>query len=364
MKNRFLLCIAFAFFSLYSSRQNTGLAKGTNTADLIWESTNFPATVRIRKLIVHPSDPHMLFAVVENGDYAGLWKRTDGGNWVKKFPLNSISNNTWDVSVDICNPQKIYIGIDNTVRWSNDYGESGFDTNKYTFGDFDHVMAVAACNNKIIVGIDWFDRDKIRISEDGGIIFSSDKIDRLAANSFWRIAFDPNDPNHNRAFFAHESMGIFKSTDHGNTWVQKNDTLPPCLTGIYIPDIIFNDVSIIITVNSCMTHGIYKSTNQGETWFPINSAFQGTNTSAIKFDTLNHIYVGTNNQGSLTAKGVYYSENGGIDFVDMNNGLIGNLNIHDLAYGDWVLYAATDAGVWQCLMPQLSNKNYLPYVIR
>jgi len=62
------------------------------------------------------------------------------------------------------------------------------------------------------------------------------------------------------------------------------------------------------------------------------------------------------------------SNNNGATFSPFNSGFNNNnpleLNIHDLAYSNYTLYAANDVGVWEYSLPQPSAWVYLPIMIK
>ncbi|OYT15663.1 MAG: hypothetical protein B7C24_11945 [Bacteroidetes bacterium 4572_77] len=106
-----------------------------------------------------------------------------------------------------------------------------------------------------------------------------------------------------------DGMGVFKSTDGGNTWQSSNDGMGNHTVGRMIqdPD---NDQIILAATSG----GIYKSTDLGDTW----TSAQSGNFKDLLFKPNNSDVV-----YAITANNFYKSTNNGDSFVNSSSGLPG-----------------------------------------
>ena len=101
------------------------------------------------------------------------------------------------------------------------------------------------------------------------------------------MAVDPSDPTGNTWFVATVGGGVWKTTDAGETWELKTpDLLTLSTTSIVIapsnPDIIYVGTGMgygrIVDLEGS---GVWKSTDHGETWFQLESTANGELLEAI-----------------------------------------------------------------------------------
>ena len=118
--------------------------------------------------------------------------------------------------------------------------------------------------------------------------------------------------------------GIFKSTDHGKTWNEKNFGMvsfsvdDPLRQGYYAfvqsqsnPDILYLGL---------YEKGVYRSANGGDTWYQINGLTHEMRNKAITSIALDQldpekVYIGTED-------GVYFTSDGGQNWSPMNDSLV------------------------------------------
>ncbi len=106
--------------------------------------------------------------------------------------------------------------------------------------------------------------------------------------------------------------GVFRSADNGFTWQQKVNGFPgPVFDDGTIAIAIANDGDIFA---SCFNIGVFRSTNNGESW--VNTNFPHSFIVTIVIDQNKRIYCG-NPGGS----GVYVSSNNGLNWIQKNTGL-------------------------------------------
>ena len=159
------------------------------------------------------------------------------------------------------------------------------------------------------------------------------------------------------------SMGIYKSTDGGDTWVQMNDGLENTTKNInaIVVDPHDADTAYATTLNE----GVYKTVDGGEHWIGINSGITRVDIRSIAIDPNNPdvLYVGAENAG------IFKTENGGLDWRQVNVGLDAEATIRGLAVDpldsdrvyacDWHTgaYMSEDAGgVWRHINEGLANR--------
>jgi len=165
---------------------------------------------------------------------------------------------------------------------------------------------------------------------------------------FMRVEADPTDPaivwaltSHvpypNPDFTVKPARGIFRSTDRGVTWEQKNDTL---LT----PDIPVYDIAIDPNNSEVIylgtnTLGIMKSTDGGSSWEPANNgiSYQGFQFPDLRWGVVaieinpsdpQIVYAGIFqtyavelDQGAGEHPGLYKTTDGGATWIERNVGL-------------------------------------------
>lgn len=119
--------------------------------------------------------------------------------------------------------------------------------------------------------------------------------------------------------------GVFHSTTNGTNWVKANTGL----SSLVINKVVLNGSKLY----ACTTNGLYTSVNGGNNWNPINLIGQ-SNITSIAFNGSN-IYC-----CSASGSGVYYSNNNGLSWVTINNGL-GNNDILSIGVIGNTLYAGT-----------------------
>ncbi len=153
---------------------------------------------------------------------------------------------------------------------------------------------------------------------DGGNTWtsSSDNLPSLGVSS---ILINPSNPNimyigsGDRDGGDSQGLGVLKSTDGGNTWVQINNGLGFYTVGMMVMNPLNSNIIIAATSN-----GIYKTINAGATW--VKKSTNSNNYKDIKYhptDT-NIVYVVENSI-------FYRSTDAGNTFTTISGGAISNL---------------------------------------
>ena len=126
--------------------------------------------------------------------------------------------------------------------------------------------------------------------------------------------------------FTTNNVGLFRSTNGGNTFVQLNNApgtgLPTGLSYDLVVDPINTNTLYASIWQILPTDGIYKSTNAGATWTKVSNAaidgLIGNTTSNIELAVgrNNNVYAGIINQGVLS--GLFRSGNGGANWAQLD----------------------------------------------
>ena len=128
--------------------------------------------------------------------------------------------------------------------------------------------------------------------------------------------------------FAGDS-GVFRTADNGMTWDPVNNGLNTIT--IYSLTTIGNDIFATTGL------GVFLSTDYGESWISRSNGLPTNNTSINCLITSgDNIFVG------CSAFGVYFSSNYGINWIEVNNGLPAGCSVYSMAALGTVLFA----GVW------------------
>ncbi len=231
----------------------------------------------ISSLAINPASPNIVYAtadlsgVYKSYDYGKTWSHSRGG-------LNTLAD--WTVAaiaVNPRNPNNLFIGSGEV--WDHPAGNYGGLFRSDDGGK----------NWKLVTrDLKFSGHGDYRQFGDGLIVFDPKNAYTIYAATAWD--------------------GIFKSTDGGNTWVNKG------LSGYYLTAIAINDTGTIYVSagkRNAQNGGIFKSTDGGETWVTLNSSISAQK-MVVKGST---IYVASKGTG------IYKSINGGYTWQLKNNGL-------------------------------------------
>jgi len=259
---------------------------------------------------IHPADKNIMF-VTDNP--SGVNKSYDGGTtWVQRNSgITSRTGPSWNgipifsLTIDPRNPNIIWVGTqyvkaiyksidggetwvkkDNGVVGGNEVSFRNFGINPY---NSDIVFAGAEITTGVMGTL--FDKAKGKIfkTEDGGnnwrCVWEGDNLVRF-------ILFNPSNPQilyastgiWDREAYNDEGVGVLKSTDGGETWVQINNGIPNSGGNRFVgflemhpqnPDILFAAAGN----NAKGDGGIFRTTNGGESWTKVLSASNGASGS-------------------------------------------------------------------------------------
>jgi photosystem II stability/assembly factor-like uncharacterized protein len=140
-------------------------------------------------------------------------------------------------------------------------------------------------------------------SSDGGVSWSTLDSSAFRPIGSWRptiskVVIDSQNPS--TLYVVAERAGLFRSTDGGTTWRALTSGLPAVTSGPG-PDEIHSVHTLAIDPDNSITLyagsgiGVFRSTNGGETWSAVNSGLTSLSVSVLTIDPLNSstLYAGT-----------------------------------------------------------------------
>lgn len=262
--------------------------------------------------------------------FAGIFRSSDEGiTWEKK----NNGMDFWESNPICVNGNYVYVGTEGGIYKSSTYGENWQWMGRPTYNGF--VSSIQIFNNTIYAGNNNM----------GGLYMSND-----SGNTWQQIGLNNCDVNSlllSDSIFVVgvidwiNSYGIYRSTNHGVTWVGAfPNHAVTCLLKIQ------NDIYAGATAGSV---GVYKSTNNGQSWYLSGL----TNHSIYSLIDINgNIFASADN-------GIYLTSNNGSSWVNVTENL-SNTEINSLCNFNNYLYAGTIGNsVWKRSLSELIgiNKN-------
>jgi photosystem II stability/assembly factor-like uncharacterized protein len=230
------------------------------------------ASGRISAIIVHPSNPDLLYLA---GVQGGVWKSTDNGvNWSPiSDQLSSIASGA--LTFDPFNPDIIYYGT-GEQHYSGDsfYGDGMFKTTDagVTWSKIALTSDVGSYIARTLVKPT--DSNIIHVASDLGYIRSRD------GGTTWNIELNPNHCNDivispgapSTIFAGIRNDGIHKTTDDGANWTKMTNGLPVAGFRRINLAISFSDSNVVyasfVSTDGSL-YGMYKTTDGGSSWFDL-----------------------------------------------------------------------------------------------
>lgn len=306
----------------------------SNDGGVSWKSEEDMRGQSIRSLAASSSDPKILVA----GTLKGVYRSTDrGGHWKLISPAGSQEiHEVESIAIDPVDSQIIYAGTWHLPWKTIDGGEHWTSIKQGVIDDSDVFSIIVDPKNSKVVYASAC--SGIYKSEDSGGRFQ--KVQGIPSTAR-RTRVLMQDPQNLNIVFAGTTEGLFRTGDSGVTWLRT--------TG---PEVIVNDVYVDpANTNRLLLAtdrgGVLASNDGGKSFSPSNSGFSSRQVTAYVGD-LNQpakIYVGVINDKEWG--GVFFSDNGGLSWMQKSAGLNGN-NIFSLGQAsDGSVIAGTARGLYR-----------------
>jgi photosystem II stability/assembly factor-like uncharacterized protein len=253
---------------------------------------------RSNALAIHPVDTSIVYIGSASG---GLWKSTTGGIGASAWTIVNIGFPSLAVStiaIDSANPNVMYIGTGENYGYQ--YSVYGLDirTTRGMYG-----IGILKTTNG---GLNWTKSLDWSYNNQRGV---------------WDVVINPKNPN---IVYAATSEGIYKTNNSGNSWSQ-------LLSYKMVIDLMINPVDTNIlyaSIGNLLSNsplpstevGIFKSTNSGQSWTKLAGGLPSTWTGKATLDMYkgnpNYIYANiANDPPANTYVGYYKSTNAGLNWT-------------------------------------------------
>ena len=158
-----------------------------------------------------------------------------------------------------------------------------------------------------------------------------------APNEAWVTAFAINSSGN---IFAGTIIGVFRSTDNGDSWTEVNTGL----TNLLVYSLVINSSGDIFA--GTQMGGVFRSTDNGDNWTAVNTGLSNT-ISTLAINSSDHIFAG------ISAPGVFRSTDNGGNWTDVSTGLTAGGVICFAFNPAGQIFAGTINGVFRSVEPTI-----------
>ncbi len=262
-----------------------GVYKSTD-AGKTWEHIGLESTRHISDVIIHPTDPEILFVAAQGAQYGpspdrGVYRSLDGGkNWEKVLFVNDITGAS-SLSMDMENPLILYAALWQHERLPWTITSGGKDSGLYK-------------------------------STDGGNTW--EKMKEGLPKEFGKAGISVSRANPERVFAVLEAEGdkggVYRSDDAGKKWTQVNKDRINIARSWYYMEIFADpvDENLVYVLNAPVT----KSIDGGKSFKPLATP-HGDNHDLWIHPTNNNVMINSNDGGANI------SNNGGKSWSSQQN---------------------------------------------
>lgn len=274
-------------------------------------------------IALHPSNPNILY--VATNDY--IYKTRDEGRTWEKISGGMSHSRVISMAIDPAYPATVYAGMKGDAVYKSYDGGQRWTAQKSGLDDVTFTSVV----NQLV--LDPADSNHLWAATSMGIFESTDGGDSWKKRMEGMkevlvtvtVAFDPANPD---IMYAGTSGGIYKSTNRGQTWAKAN-------TGLVSPDLLASSRALMVnmvlldprrpeTVYAATLKGLYKTVDQARSWHRIGgAALPDQMINVMALDRSGTLYIAGRD-------GLHKSADGGKTWKAMNAGLA-SLNVRSLA---------------------------------
>lgn len=292
---------------------------------------------RVRALAVHPTDPNIAYIGPAAG---GIWKTTDGGTTWLDAGASLASLTFGAISIDPVNPDNVYAGAGESIRYFNTTTYSGKGMYRSTdagatwvqttsgFGSTTHFSAVKVSPTTSTTVYAALGSGFWHSSSPGneGLWRSTNSGVNWTRTLNVDDGFDvlPHPTTVDRVYGATggggSNAGFYRSTDNGATWTKITTGLPSGIQRMQLalsPAAASTIYALAYTEpGGAGTVTVYKSTDDGTSWASTGATYSSGQgwydlVIAVNPTNVNEVYIGTDELRRSTDGGVTFSYVGG-----------------------------------------------------
>lgn len=285
-----------------------------------------PALRGVSVFVIDFADDGTVYA----GTMDGVWVSTDGGvSWVALNLRIGLNDQVLALEVDHANPSVVWVGIgsglgtqQNNVMRTTDGGLTWVNRTPPLPGALSG-QAVALDPDDSGTAVVGFDGGMLWVTTDGGATWT-DRSAGLTNGPVMDLAYDGTRLLVGGGqLFGSQFLGLFQSTDLGQTWTALHDsTWPvPVVEGVAV-DPNDSDTILVATASS----GVHRSTDGGATWQIGIGGTSGLSGRSVSFVPGNSGEVLL----STSTRAVFRSADGGDTFAQSSTG-IAEIDLHSVS---------------------------------
>jgi photosystem II stability/assembly factor-like uncharacterized protein len=323
--------------TLYVILHETGIYKSTDAgnswSDISGQGSGLPQS-GFNNLIVDPENASRLYLIggcdvrfdsfesagLDPDSVNGVYLSKDGGStWsnINHNVLGAGSGPVKSLAFYDNDPDLIYLGTENGVYYSTNGGDNWLKNNGLTYAT---LGGIAISGHTIYAYTNGAGLFKGKINMDHSITWDPDQ--KLTAEIYFAQLIKDH-ANSSVIYASGYPGGIFKSSDGGQTWHEKNFGMvsfkvdDPLRQGYYALARSKSDPDVLYL--GLYEKGVYRTFNAGETWYPVHGdqhemARKKITSIALDNTQDNVVYVGSE-------EGVFKTVNAGQNWSALNTGL-------------------------------------------
>ena len=320
---------------------------------------SLPGQGRVNAVAVDPNNDNIWYVGAPVG---GIWKSTDSGNsWVNLFddfpqigvsgiaivpnPNPNLDSNTIYITTGDDDAADSYsVGVFKSTNGGTTWLETGLNPANTNVNTLMNEIVVDPTNSNIV----WVGTNSgLYKSTDGG-----DSWDQKQSGNIKDFKLKPGDSN---TIYAVSSSAYFKSTN-GEDFSQITDILPST-SGRLVLGVSADDPNVVYilsadtSANNFAYQGLYRSTDSGETFVESINSTDIMESNQAWFDLALEVSPTNANELYVGCLNIWKSSNGGTSFTRLNQWFSNtpaytHADIHTLKFFDDKLFCGSDGGIY------------------